>query len=65
MSQSKRNVLKQKASGVEHMNPGRSVVAARATGTDCNCKWKCFSKIPDNLKFDILNSFNVVAEKDK
>lgn len=62
----KRNVLKKKrASGEELIKPTAAVVSARSTGTDCNCKFKCFTVVTDNIKTDIINSFNAMADKEK
>lgn len=62
----KRNDLKNKrASGDEHMNTSGRVVSARNTGPDCKCKWKCFSVVTDDIKANIISSFNAMANKEK
>lgn len=41
------------------------MVPARSTGPDCKCKFKCFSKVLDNLKCIIINKFNEIADTEK
>ena len=37
----------------------------RKTGKNCNCKLKCFEKLNDTAKQDILTVFNNIANKVK
>lgn len=65
-SEWKRNILKRKkASGAEFRNSSGTLVPARSTGPDCKYKFKCFSKVPDNLKCIIINKVNEIADTEK
>lgn len=37
----------------------------RRTGKDCKCKFKCFSKFTEGAKSEILNTFNIIGDKEK
>lgn len=62
----KRNVIKsKKARGEEHVNWKNKIIPPRVTGPDCQCKYKCFSKINDVQKQTILTQFCNIGEKHK
>lgn len=64
-----RNIAKKrKAEGKSYIgikNKNKCLKDERKTGKDCNCKFKCFKKINDTTKQDILTIFNNIANKEK
>lgn len=63
----KRNVVKkQRASGEEYKSISKNkIVPKRVTGSACKCILKCFTKITDENKYLIINSFNAIGNKEK
>lgn len=65
----KRNVAKKRrAEGKSYIgleNKNKCVKEERKTGNDCNCKFKCFQKIDDRSKHNILMIFNNIGNKEK
>lgn len=63
----KRNLVKkQRASGEEYKSISTNkIVPKRVTGPACKCILKCFTKITDENKSLIINSFNAIGNKEK
>lgn len=63
----KRNLTKkQRATGKEYKSIyTNKIVPKRVTGPACKCTYKCFSKITDEDKSNILESFNAIGDKEK
>lgn len=62
----RRNVIKRKkARGEEHVNWKNKIIPPRVTGPNCECKYKCFSKINDVQQHTILTQFCNIGDKHK
>lgn len=60
----KRNVEKKKrASGLEYTTKSGKIKPARSTGVNCGCKFRCFARISQNIKDDVLANFNKSCDK--
>jgi len=61
----KRNIIKySRVKGVEYVSYSGKQVAAVKTGSDCKCKLKCFSRLNQQIKADILTYFLSLESKD-
>lgn len=60
----KRNVRKlNRASGKSYINAAGKKIAARKTGDDCRCKYRCFEKVDLDKRSKILENFNSIGDK--
>lgn len=61
----KRNTKKLKiARGEEHTTDSGRTLPARKVGKDCKCRMKCFEKVTEAQREEILRSFNDIAKTD-
>ncbi|KAG8309064.1 hypothetical protein J6590_094961 [Homalodisca vitripennis] len=63
-SDSESLIKKARVSGTEYTNYGGKVVAARSTGNDCKCKFKCFEQFKDEDFISVLQVFASFKDKD-
>jgi hypothetical protein len=62
----KRNSMKRRrAEGKAHVNTRGNAVHPRVTGKNCNCKYRCFHYITQDIRKTILKKFNAIADKHK
>lgn len=60
----KRNVIKKSiAQGKCYVNWKGKEIAARKTGPECRCKFKCFQKISEESRAVILSKFNNLGDR--
>ena len=52
-----------KAKGEEHTSYKGTLIPARKIGSPCSCKRRCFEKVSDDEKREILQSFNKLGDK--
>lgn len=62
----RRNISKNKKSmGLEHLNSIGKIIKERKIGPRCKCKLKCFEKICEENRLEIIKSFNSILNKEK
>ena len=61
----KKNIIKSKrAKGENYVSWSGKLVAAKETGADCKCRNKCFNKINEDAREQLLSDFLSIANKD-
>lgn len=63
----KRNITttKRRAEGKAHVNSVGNVVPPRATGKRCECKYRCFHYVSEELRKTALKKINAIGGKHK
>lgn len=51
--------------GQEYINLAGKSVPPRSTGPDCKCKRQCYTKVSDDVKHILIQSFNELKDKDQ
>ncbi|CAH1993123.1 unnamed protein product [Acanthoscelides obtectus] len=62
----KRNIMKSKqARGEEYINSANKLIQKKTTGPNCHCRKRCFTKIDDTQRQNILEQFYSTGDKTK
>lgn len=62
----KRNITKKiRAGGKALVNSVGNVVPPRVTGKRCECKYRCFHYVSEELRKTVLKKFNAIGDKHK
>lgn len=61
----KRNIQKERRlAGKEYVSTSKVVVPQRVMGNTCNCRLKCFDKVPLVVRQNLFDAFNKLPSKD-